>query len=248
MVALASALSIFLASSAIIEKHHFAVVYGGGSLRLIAVLGLVLFIAFYMRRAFETKEVEFLLARPISKLAFLSSHVLAFIILSLCIVTAVVIFLGLTGRPHFGGLMMWGVSLFLEMAVMASATLFFAMVIHSPAGSALAALGLYTLGRMMGILMGISQYPAEKFYMVLANKVMEVISIVIPRFDLNAHTVWLIYGVDDHQTLGFTYAASERVKETMLAMGHGGFVVIQSLIMIAVFLTAALYDLKRKQF
>jgi len=53
------------------------------------VVGIVLFCCFYMRRSFETKEVEFLLSRPLSRMTFLFSHAAAYIVLSLAVAAVV---------------------------------------------------------------------------------------------------------------------------------------------------------------
>ena len=59
-----ASLSIFLGSAAISEKSLFTVVFAGSSARIVVVLGLVLFVVFFIRRAFDSKEVEYLLSRP----------------------------------------------------------------------------------------------------------------------------------------------------------------------------------------
>ena len=53
----------------------FALSYTAGGLRIIGVLSLVLFISFYIRRAFDTKDVDLNLTRPVSRVSFLLSHI-----------------------------------------------------------------------------------------------------------------------------------------------------------------------------
>jgi len=78
LVAVGTSLSVFIGSSAILEKDQFALVFAAAGLRFAGVAGLVLFTVFYVRRAFDTKDIEFLLARPVSRFSFLFSHAVAF--------------------------------------------------------------------------------------------------------------------------------------------------------------------------
>ena len=131
LIALGAALAVFLGSSAITEKESFSTVFGASGLRFLGVFGIVLFVSFYMRRSFETKEVEFLLSRPLSRMTFLFSHAAAFMILSVTlagVVTAAGFFLG---KPNLPGLIMWGMSVAIETMIMSSVALFFSMVLSS---------------------------------------------------------------------------------------------------------------------
>ena len=82
LVGVGISLSIFLGSAAITEKDQFSVVFTAGGLRIGGLLTLVLFTVFYLRRSFETRDVEYLLSRPLSRLQFLLAHSIAFSILA----------------------------------------------------------------------------------------------------------------------------------------------------------------------
>src|SRR6218665_1516298 len=109
MIMLGAGVSVFLGSSGVTEQESFAVVFGPGGLRFLGVFGIVLFVCFYMRRSFETKEVEFLLSRPISRMRFLFSHAFAFSIIALAVTAAVVAAVFFLGKPKMGGPGVWGV-------------------------------------------------------------------------------------------------------------------------------------------
>ena len=148
--------SVFLGSAAIIEANKFAMVFTAGSVRFIGVLGLVLFVVFFVRRSFENKDVEYLLSRPISRVSFILSHALAFSLLAV-VMAVVATFAVATLMPHFhltSGGFLW-VSLLVEFVIMVNAALFFSMVLPSATTGVLATLGLYVLARMMGELLGI---------------------------------------------------------------------------------------------
>lgn len=248
MIALGTAFSIFMGSAAVIERTQFALVFGSAGLRLLGVLGLALFTAFYVRRAFEAREVEFLLARPISRTTYLTSHVLSFLMLAFIMTVAICALLFTAGKPDIVGLATYGASIFIEFSVVMTAGLFFGMVITSAAGAALATLGFYVLARMMGILLGISQAPQENALMQILSYVMQVVSVFIPRFDLIGQSSWLIYGVHDESVLGFLRSTAPRLQELMLSMTHLGFVAAQGVVFILLLLAAAVFDLSRKQF
>lgn len=248
MVAAGGGISMFLGSATITEKAGFALVFGAGGLRFLGVIGIVLFCCFYVRRCFETKEVEFLLSRPISRISFLLSHGAAFVMLATGVsflIAAAVFFLG---KPNLGGFILWSISFAVECSVMAVAALFFSMVLSSAAGSALATLGLYVLARLTGMLLGIAGQPPEGPVFAVLNNTMEAISVLIPRLDLMAQTSWLVYGVSGAGGIGFTEQAGALAHKLVEVMGLGGFLTMQGLLSIFIFMSAAAFDFLRREF
>ncbi len=230
LVAVGTSLSVFIGSSAVVEKALFAAVYTASGLRFAGVAGLVLFVVFYMRRAFDTKDVEFLLARPLSRTAFLLSHAAAFSILAVFMAGAVVLAV-MTLLPHDTGsdaLILWGASIAVEFVIMVNAALFFSMVLSSAVGGVLAAGGLYILARLMGEILGIlGAAQLLPFYSLLSYG-MKTVALIVPRLDLMGQTSWLLYGIDG---------------------GIGVlFVLMQGVIYSALLMCAALVDLTRRQF
>ncbi len=248
MIALGAAVSILLGGAATSEEAAFSSVFASGGLRFLGVLGIVMFCAFYMRRAFDHKEVEFLLSRPISRMTFLSSHAIAFIFLAILIAALVTLAVALVGKPHMGGLLAWGLSLMTEYGIMAVTAMFFSMVLSSAAGSALAALGVYVLARMMGTLLGIASAPPENILFALMNNVMELISTVIPRLDLMGQTSWLVYGVEGAGGLALTKEAGRAAHFIVEQVGVVGFIGLQGVVFILLLLAATAFDFARKEF
>ncbi len=248
MIAAGAGLGVFLGSAAVTEQESFSTVFGAGGLRLLGVTGVVLFVCFYMRRAFDNKEVEFMLSRPISRLRYLFSHALAFIILSTFIALAVTLVLFMTGKPNPGGLVAWCFSVVGEYAVISVAALFFSIMLSSAAGSALATLGLYALSRMIGILIGITHQPAENLFFAVLNNVVELVSLVIPRLDLMGQTSWLVYGVEGAGGLALRPGAGSVATMISDMLGVGGFVALQSVIFVALLLLASAFDFIRREF
>ena len=229
LLILGAALSVFMSSAAVIEQDKFSLVFAAGSLRIINVFGLVLFVVFYIRRSFDVKDIEFLLSRPLGRAQLLISFSLAFSILSLILGGASGILLYALG-PHLFSLghVHWIISLLVENMIMVNAALFFSMVLSSAASAAMAACGLYVLGRLMGQILGIIDAEVGRVSVSFLSSVMEVISALTPRLDLMGKTSWLVYGAGE---------ASAFIP----LMLHG-------LVFGALLLFAACVDLNRKQF
>jgi ABC-type transport system involved in multi-copper enzyme maturation permease subunit len=248
MIVMGAGLSVFLGSSGMTEQESFAIVFGSGGLRFLSVVGLVIFVCFYMRRSFETREVEFLLSRPISRMKFLLSHTVSFIILALVISAVVTLVVGFLGKPDTQGLLIWGASVAVENTIMIVAGLFFSIVLSSAAGSALATLGFYVLARLIGTLIGIAAVPADKPMFLLLNHVMDLISIIVPRLDMMCQTSWLVYGVEGASGIGFLERAGDYSHFLMNTLGAGGFVLVQGVVFVALLIAASAFDFSRRQF
>ncbi|MCB9988874.1 MAG: hypothetical protein H6868_06015 [Rhodospirillales bacterium] len=225
LVVIGTSLSIFLGSAAIVEADRFALVFAASGLRLAGVVGLVLFVVFYLRRSFDHKDVEYLLSRSVSRTAFLLSHALALSVLAL-FMTVLVCGGVFAVAPHLvaTGYVLWSLSLLVEFIIMAFAALFFAMVLSSPTTAALATLALYVLARIIGQILGIID---EYNNLPIMERTMEVISMVVPRLDLLAQSSWLVYG---DATLSPVFVMAQ-------GLFYGGLLI-----------AAALFDLKRRQF
>jgi hypothetical protein len=226
----ATSLSLFLSSAAVIEQGQFALVFAGGALRLVSSLSLVLFVVFYVRRSFETKDVDFLLSRPISRLSYILSHALAFSILALgfsCLSAAVLF--GLSGFKISLAQLLLMVSVGAEALIMVNVALFFSMVLSSAVTASLASFGFYVLGRMMGQILGIIDSNDATWTRFLEYP-MQAVSMLMPRLDLMGQTSWLIYGMGQGGGAGFAYV-----------LAHAAVFMI-------LILSASLFDLIRRQF
>lgn len=248
MIVVCAALSLLMGAAAAVEQGQFSLVFGAGGLRFLGVLGIVLFVCFHMRRAFEHKEVEFLLSRPLSRMTFLCSHALAFILLAWLAAAAVALPLFLAGTPDTGGLAVWSFSIAVEYAIMAAAALFFSMTLSSAAGAALATLGLYTLARLIGTLLGIAAAPSDNAFLSVLGHGMEIISTVVPRLDLMGQTSWLVYGVEGSAGLDLLENAGRWARLMSEHLGVMGFVAVQGVVFIALLLAASAFDFARRRF
>lgn len=226
LLCLGSSLSLFFGSAAVLEKQSFSLVFAASGLRLASVFTLVLFSVSFIRRAFENKDIEFLLSRPIGRLQIIASYAIAFAVLSFLMVCGVgVSIFALSGGLVSAGMMIWLVTLFFEIMMMSCIALFFAMFMSSPSAASFAVIGVYVLGRMMGQLLGIVD--ASPSGAVLAF-VMNIISVFMPRLDLMAQSSWILYN-------------DFKGDDVVFILMHGGVFTIMVV-------TAACIDFVKKQF
>lgn len=194
-------LSIFSGSAAIVEQNQFILTYMAGGLRIIALLGLTLFTVFYVRRSFDSRDVEFLLTRPISKGAFVFSHMTALSILTIfagIFISVIMAFIAYHYDVH-SSFYLWCFGITFELMIVVNVAFFFSMVLSSPVTAGMATFGFYTLARLMGQLLSILHHTPQPTN--LQDQMMNglgylfsAISVVFPRLDLLAQTSWLIYG------------------------------------------------------
>lgn len=223
-------LSVFIGSSAIVEANAASLTFISASARLIGVISLILFVVFYIRRAYETHDIEYLLSRPINRISFVSSHLLGLAILA--IIFTALVSLGIYAYGHafinLQGLIYWSMSILLELMIVSFAALFFAMVLPSAVTATMATLAGYSLARMSGQVLNIIDTGTQGSSYEILEKIMEAASVIVPRFDLFSQSAWLIYGPDSSISLTF--------------------IVLHGTIFCLLITFAAIFDLLRKEF
>ena len=222
-------LSVFLGSSAVVEQDQFSLAFASAGLRLTGMIGIVLFIVFFIRRSIDSRDLEFLLSRPVGRIEFLLSYAAAFSLIAIMVTLAQTLGLYIMGPHLFGeGAILWCISIMIENIIVANTAFFFALFLSSAASASLSVIGFYVLGRMMGQILGIIEAGGTGQITKILEQAMNFISIITPRLDLMGQTSWLIYGPQGDVGLGF--------------------LLIQGFIFCVLVLTAALLDLTRKQF
>ena len=193
---LATSVSMFLGGAAAIEQRAFTIATTATALRMTAVLGLIIFISFFIRRLFENREIDYLLATPLTRHRLLFSMALAFMCVSFIFSLLIAAIVYYQSRGYSAGFLYWSLSVAVELSVTSMIALFFAIVVRSATVSAMCAIGYYTLARMLGSMIGIFEVKLslDKTAAGIVEPVLKVIATVIPRFDLMAQSSWLIYG------------------------------------------------------
>jgi ABC-type transport system involved in multi-copper enzyme maturation permease subunit len=226
-------LSNFLGSTVMIEQSQMTASFTAASSRIVLVTGIIVFVCFHVRRAFENKEIDLMLSRPISRGAFIISYWLGFSIVAILIISFVSLYLTFFVKGlNFSGLSFWLSSMVFELFVVIAFAVFSSVILTSSVSAVLLCFGFYIMSRMIGFFNYILEknltpdFTSLDFY---SQKIIWVSSFLLPRLDLFAKSDWLIYGVD--------FANYNH----LLPIG-------QALIYVPLLLTMAVIDFKRKQF
>lgn len=228
-VLIATAISATLGGTAFLEEKEMTITFAAGSSRLMLMIGLIVFVCFHIRNAFDTKEIDVILSRPISRANLVIAYWLGFSFVALLLTLPVMGIVALIGVPDWVGYFGWAASLLLETFLVVALALFSAFTLRSAVTSVLACMGFYVMSRMMAFFVLTAQSPMfndPKF--IGLRFALEGISTVVPRLDFFAKTEWLSYGFTTGQ-------------EWMIF-------VAQAVIFVPLLLLASIVDFKRKQF
>jgi hypothetical protein len=230
-VMLATALSSVLGSTALIENQAMTLSFASASARIVLVLGIMIFVCFHLRQAFEQKEIDVLLSRPLSRFQIMLSYWLGFSLVAFLLVLASVVVISFLPLASKMGFVFWALSLLLESLLVVALAMFAAFTLRSAVSSVLASLGFYVLGRMMAFFL-----VTLESKLALGNAVVNAgakgllmgISLIMPRLDLFGQSDWLVYGIQHPQDLKLAF--------------------IQMAVFIPLLLFAATVDFLRKEF
>lgn len=230
-IVFAVAISATLGNTAMVEKEAMSLVFSGASARFILMFGLIVFVAFHIRQAFDQKEIDVLISRPLSRFHIMLAYWLGFSFVAFLLVLATVTVLSFLPIGHLAGFAYWGVSLLFESWLVVAIALFASFTLSSAVTSVLASMGIYVAGRMMAFFVATSDSHLV-FRDPLVNDVLGFIidasSMILPRLDLFTQSEWLVYGVT-------------RIEDTSIGLA-------QVLIYIPLLIAAATIDFKRKEF
>jgi hypothetical protein len=226
MLMVAAAAAMFMGQSALIEQLQMALVFTAGAGRLILVLGLSIFVAFHIQRMFETREVEAVLSRAISRLQFVLAYWLGFAVLAAVLAgifgAAVVMIAG----PSAGALL-WAATLLAECVVVMAVAVFAGFMLERATATVLFTMGFYALARLVGFFVGIREHTAQGGLNAVTDRLLDLTILFIPRLDMFAQTKWLVYPPGGGEVV---------------------YLAAQTVLFLALVLAAAMFDLSRKQF
>ena len=230
-VSLATMISIAMGGTALLEPEQMTVAFSAASARAILMIGLIVFVCFHIRSGFDTKEIDVMVSRPISRANIVISFWLGFSIVAFLAVLPIIGILTLVGILTVNGFILWSVSLLLEALLVVALALFASLTLRSAVFSVLASFGFYTLSRMMGFFVATSEsgvlFENQEVNTVLRYTI-DVISTIIPRLDFFTKSEWLVYGIT-------------RMADVQLF-------VLQAAVFIPLLITAAIIDFRRRQF
>ncbi len=198
-------LGAILGSTSVIEQSQTMSAIVAGSSAYIVIFGIIVFICFHIKNSYENKEVELFLTKPITRMRFLASYIVGYLVVALMIVSALtVILISLKSIGLFFGktadYLFWASTLYLEVALISIFAVFASLILKSAVTSVLATIGFYIFSKIIGVMMVIINNPfavgVSDSIGWYAKKILWVLAFVFPRLDLFAKTEWLIYGFD----------------------------------------------------
>jgi hypothetical protein len=228
-VVVAAMVCAFLGSTAFIETREMTLTLTSGAVRLIVMIGMMVFVCFQLRMAFDNKEIDAILARPVSRSALVLSWWLGFAVVGMVLCVPVLLLLAMTGVGSWVGFFGWSASLMMEMMLVVALALFAGFTLRSAVTAVLGCMGIYILARMMAFFVMTAQSatiggsPVEIFkYPLIA------ISAIVPRLDMFTQSQWLLYGFE--------------------SSGEWWRIVVQALVFVPLLLCAAIVDFRRREF
>ncbi len=225
-------ISYFLGSTVMIEKDQMLIELTSASSRAVLIVGMIVFVCFHVRRAFENKEIELMLSRPITRGKFILGYWIGFCVVACLMLTIVAAFMLVFSKFSPEGLSLWITTMAFEIMIVTAFAVFASIILRSSVSSVLLCFGFYITSRMMGFF----SYVLEKgtnsdiiSFDYISQKVIWLTSYLLPRLDLFSQSKWLTYGID------------LQTQDWLLP-------IIQSLIYIPLLLVFATLDFNRKEF
>jgi ABC-type transport system involved in multi-copper enzyme maturation permease subunit len=223
-------LSIFLGSTSFVEAQQTTAAYIAGSSRAILAIGMILFVCLSVARAFENKEVEFIISKSISREQFILSYIAGFFLAAFLIFIPLVIAILVVTQANKFGLLIWSASLLSELMIVISFALLASLILKNSFSAIMASFGFYMISRLMGVFVLAINLPQD----IAQAKTqslgfgLKLLSALFPRLDLFTQSDWLSYGVSGGSNLKIIF--------------------IQALIYIPLMIFMAFHDFKKKQF
>jgi len=227
-------ISVLLGYSALSEESQMQTIYFAASSRVVIVCGILLFICFNIKRAFENKEIHFILSKPISRYSFVMAYWLGFNMVAMILIAPLFLVLMMHSAVQMVGLAYWTLSLVLEILLISTFAIVASLILRSAVSSVLAAFSFYLLSRLMGFFVYAIKIPDDPLDIQIGSLtgfmelVLKALSVIFPRLDIFTKSEWLIYNVTN--------------------FGDFSLIISQSLIYIPFMLLVAFFDFKRKQF
>ena len=226
--------SVFLGSTMLVEQQATTVVFIAGSSRVILAVGMILFVCISINRAFENKEVEFILSKAISRQQFVLAYLIGFFVTSLLIFIplAIAIFL-ISNADKIAdkiGIIIWLITLLLENFLVIIFALLVSLILKNSFSAIMASFAFYIIARLMGMFVMAIKLPED--IALMKNNFLAIIlkffSVLFPRLDLFAQSSWLIYGFKDYS--------------------HLSIILLQFFIYFLLLIFMSFHDFKKKQF
>ena len=193
-LALAVGLAAFVSQVAVTEGRELQAAFAAALLRAAAAFLVAGQVAASVVRESNDKVLELALALPLSRAQYYLGKLAGYAACGACLAVVFCLPLLLWAPP--AGVALWGLSLALEMALVAAASLFFAVTLAAVLPALAATAGLYLLARSMGgiQLLARSSLAEETLAQSVARGAVDAVALLLPRLDAVTRSDWLLYG------------------------------------------------------
>src|SRR5687768_13276598 len=187
------ALAAFLSQVAVTERAALQAALVAAVLRGCAVFLIAAQVAASTLREIQDKGLELSLSLPLSRATHYFGRLAGFVACGAGLALLFSLVLLLWATPQ--AVALWGISLALEVALVAAAALFFAMTLANLVAAIAATAGLYLLARAMPAIQAIAAAPLadDSWAGWLARHAVDAIALLLPRLDAVTQTEWLLY-------------------------------------------------------
>ncbi|MES2354581.1 MAG: ABC transporter permease subunit [Pseudomonadota bacterium] len=229
LLGIGASLAWFAGQVAITETSEIQTVLTASFLRFVAVFLISAFVINSQARETADKGLDVLLSLPIPRTAYYLGKLLGY--LAGAWLLAITFGLALLFLGSFTDVVVWTVSLGLELSIVAAASLFFVTTLAQVPVALMAIIGFYLLSRAMAAfrLIGGSALIDDGALMPkVIQHLLDAIAAILPRLDLYTQSTWL----------------AEHVPSPSILWSLAG----QALIYVILLSAAGLVDLYRKNF
>jgi ABC-type Na+ efflux pump permease subunit len=218
-VVLSFCLALFLSQVALTESRALQTAVVAAFLRACAVFLVAVHVATSVLREVNDKGLELMLSLPLSRSAQYLGRFAGF---AACGVLLAAFFaLALAAWVPAASVALWGASLALEAALVAAATLFFAMSLGQLLPALAASAGFYLLARTMASIQAIAAGPHadSSWAHRIAGWAVDGVALLFPRLDSVTRSEWLLYEAPAPAALVAPLAALALYGVLLLAAG-----------------------------
>jgi ABC-type transport system involved in multi-copper enzyme maturation permease subunit len=190
----------FVVEMAVTESSELRLTTAAFLYRLIFVFALGVGMIASVVREHESGFVHVLLAHPVSRMHYILGRILGYALVALAVAFAVMLVMAIwMPLAHWGALLVWSVSLWLELIVMGSVALFFALGLRNMVGAMVMWLAFYMLARVIDIARSMSMSPIGQdpngFAAVAGQWTFNALGWVIPPLGTFTRSEWLLGGM-----------------------------------------------------
>jgi len=194
LLAAALVLAAFLSQVAVTESRELQAAFAAALLRAGAAFLLAAHVAASVVRESNDKVLELALSLPLSRSQYYVGRVSGFGAIGAVLAAACAVPLLLWAAPT--SVALWGVSLAVELLLVAAAALFFSITLGAVVPALAATAGLYLLGRAIAGIQLLARGPLadESWAQAAARGAVDAVALVLPRLESATRSEWLLYG------------------------------------------------------